>query len=126
MALGGTTRESVFRNQAKSHGRKGTPVIYDVSKPVTLSVDDSSSYGLGACLLQEERPVSYAFTFLDQRRKELCPDRKGTVIKIIWLHQILPIHLLKVSYRGNRPQAFRIPVQEAPNRRTTNITTYAV
>ena len=32
---------------------------YDVTKPVTISVD-SSSYGLGACLLPEGQPISYA------------------------------------------------------------------
>ena len=120
MALEGTTRESVFRNQAKSHGKKGTPVIYDVSKPVTLSVDDSSSYGLSACLLQAGRPVSYAFTFLDQRRKELCPDRKGTVSKTILLHQISPIHLSKSATveTDHTPleYLFRKPLTAAPPR----------
>ena len=32
---------------------------YDVEKPLTVSVD-ASSHGLGACLLQEGRPVCYA------------------------------------------------------------------
>jgi hypothetical protein len=48
---------------------------YDVSKPVVLSVD-SSSYGLGACLLQEERPVSYASRSLNSAEKNYAQIEK--------------------------------------------------
>ena len=48
---------------------------YDVSKPVVLSVD-SSSYGVGACLLQEERPVSYASRSLNSAEKNYAQIEK--------------------------------------------------
>ncbi|CAB4027043.1 Hypothetical predicted protein [Paramuricea clavata] len=48
---------------------------YDVSKPVVPSVD-SSSYGLGACLLQEERPVSYASRSLNSAEKNYAQIEK--------------------------------------------------
>ena len=46
------------------------PVLsfYDLSKPVTLSVD-ASSYGLGACLLQEDHPVAFASRSLNDHEK---------------------------------------------------------
>ena len=47
---------------------------YDVSKPVVLSVD-SSSYSLGACLLQE-RPVSYALRLLNSSEKNYAQIEK--------------------------------------------------
>ena len=48
---------------------------YDVKKPVTLSVD-SSSYGLGACLLQDGQPVSYASRSLNQSEKNYAQIEK--------------------------------------------------
>ena len=48
---------------------------YDVSKPVVLSVD-SSSYGVGECLLREERPVSYASRSLNSAEKNYAQIEK--------------------------------------------------
>ena len=46
------------------------PVLsfYDLSKPVKLSVD-ASSYGLGACVLQDGHPVAFASRSLNEHEK---------------------------------------------------------
>ncbi|KAK3702003.1 hypothetical protein QZH41_007698 [Actinostola sp. cb2023] len=48
---------------------------YDVNKPVTVSVD-ASSYGLGACLLQEGHPTSYASRSLNDAEKNYAQIEK--------------------------------------------------
>ncbi|KAK3755128.1 hypothetical protein QZH41_005886 [Actinostola sp. cb2023] len=48
---------------------------YDVNKPVTVSVD-ASSYGLGACLLQEGHLISYASRSLNDAEKNYAQIEK--------------------------------------------------
>ncbi|PIK33923.1 hypothetical protein BSL78_29258 [Apostichopus japonicus] len=54
-----------------------TPILryYDVSKPVTLSVDASQS-GLGAVLLQDDKPVAYASQALTETQKAYAQIEK--------------------------------------------------
>ncbi|PIK54404.1 hypothetical protein BSL78_08722 [Apostichopus japonicus] len=54
-----------------------TPILcyYDVSKPVTLSVDASQS-GLGAVLLQDDKPVAYASRALTETEKAYAQIEK--------------------------------------------------
>ena len=48
---------------------------YDVEKSTTVSVD-ASSYGLGACLLQEGRPVCYASRSLSSDERNYAQIEK--------------------------------------------------
>ena len=48
---------------------------YDVEKSTTVSVD-ASSYGLGACLLQEGRPVCYASRSLSSAERNYAQIEK--------------------------------------------------
>ncbi len=48
---------------------------YNVTKPVTLSVD-FIIYGLGACLMQDSKPVSYASRSLNQAEKNYAQIEK--------------------------------------------------
>ena len=48
---------------------------YDITKPVTISVD-SSSCGFGACLLQDGHPVSYASRSLNSAEKNYAQIEK--------------------------------------------------
>ncbi|KAL9983140.1 hypothetical protein ACROYT_G005272 [Oculina patagonica] len=52
-------QEKAFRALKEKLTSDATFQYYDVETPLTVSVD-ASSYGLGACLLQEGRPVCYA------------------------------------------------------------------
>ena len=58
----------------------GSPVLayFNPKLDVTLQVN-ASKYGLGATLLQESRPVSYASKNVDTNRDRLCADREGNV-----------------------------------------------
>ena len=51
-------KEKAFQTINEKLTSDATLQYYDVEKPLTVSVD-ASSHGLGACLLQEGRPVSY-------------------------------------------------------------------
>lgn len=53
------------------------PVLrfYDVRKPVTLTVD-SSGYAIGACILQDDKPVAYAATSLTKTQKNYAQIEK--------------------------------------------------
>ena len=52
-------QEKAFQVIKEKLTSDATLQYYDVEKPTTVSVD-ASSYGHGACLLQEGRPVCYA------------------------------------------------------------------
>jgi hypothetical protein len=51
------THENAFNRVKSSLMQDKLLKYYDVTEPVTLSVD-SSSYGIGACLMQDSKPVS--------------------------------------------------------------------
>ena len=88
---------------------------YDVSKPVVLSVD-SSSYGLGACLLQEERPVSYASRSLNSAEKNYAQIEKEL---LAILFGCTKYH----QYIYSKPVTVRVPIQKAANSCTAETTT---
>ena len=56
------------------------PVLafYNVKKPVTVSCD-TSNFGLGAVLLQENQTIAYASRALTDTGKRICTDRKRTL-----------------------------------------------
>ncbi len=69
------------------------PVLkyYDVSKPVTLSVD-ASSEGLGAVLLQDGQPVAYgsrALTDCQKRYAQIEKEMLAIVYRCDKFHQYL-------------------------------------
>ncbi|KAL7880974.1 hypothetical protein SRHO_G00032280 [Serrasalmus rhombeus] len=69
------------------------PVLkyYDVSLPVTVSVD-ASKCGLGAVLLQEDRPVAYAsraLTETEQRYAQIEKEMLAIVFGVERFHQIV-------------------------------------
>ena len=61
-------QEKAFRAIKEKLTSDATLQYYDVETPLTVSVD-ASSYGLGACLLQEGRPVCYASRSLNSGEK---------------------------------------------------------
>ena len=62
--------------------RDATLQYYDVEKPLTVSVD-ASSHGLGACLLQEGRPVRYASNSLTSAEKNY-PQIEKELLAIVY------------------------------------------
>lgn len=67
--------ETSFNDVKRSLEDDAVLKYYDVNKSVTLSVD-SSSYGLGACLLQDEQPVSYASRSLNSSEQNYAQIEK--------------------------------------------------
>jgi hypothetical protein len=69
------THENAFNRVKSSLMQDKLLKYYDVTEPVTLSVH-SSSYGLGACLMQDSKPVSYASQSLNQAEKNYAQIEK--------------------------------------------------
>ena len=68
-------QEKAFQAIKEKLTSDATLQYYDVEKPLTVSVD-ASSYGLGACLLQEGRPVCYASRSLTSAEKKYAQIEK--------------------------------------------------
>ena len=66
-------------------------VLYDVKKPITLSVD-ASSKGIGAVLLQEGRPVAYASKALTPAQQNYAQG-EGDGSNRVWLSQVPQAHI---------------------------------
>ena len=64
-----TPQEKAFNRLKKILAKAENLQHYDVNKPVTLQVDASKN-GLGACLLQENRPVEYASISLTETQQQ--------------------------------------------------------
>lgn len=92
---------------------------FDVTKPVTLSVD-ASSEGLGACLMQDQQPVSYASKGLNQSEKNYSQIEKelfAIVFGCLKFHQYLYGKKVQVE-TDHKPleSLFRKPLYKAPPR----------
>ena len=68
-------KEKAFQTIKEKLTIDATLQCYDVEKPLTVSVD-ASSHGLGACLLQEGRPVCYASRSLTSAEKNYAQIEK--------------------------------------------------
>ena len=53
------THDTAFDNIKQVLSSKPVLGFYDVNKPITLAAD-ASCHGLGACILQDGRPIAYA------------------------------------------------------------------
>ncbi|KAK3093011.1 hypothetical protein FSP39_010012 [Pinctada imbricata] len=98
-----------------------SPVLqyYDQRKPVTLSVD-ASSQGLGACLLQEGRPVAYASRSLNKSERNYAQIEKellAVVFGCLKYHQFVYGHKVHVE-TDHKPleSLFRKTLSSAPPR----------
>ena len=69
------THERAFNEIKKRITHEKILKYYEVTKPVTIS-GDSSSYGLGACLMQDGRPISYASRSLSKSEKNYAQIEK--------------------------------------------------
>ena len=71
-----TEKHTAAFNEIKdSISEETTLVLYDVNKPVVLQVD-ASGIGLGACLLQEGKPVAFASAALNQTQRRYSQIEK--------------------------------------------------
>ena len=92
---------------------------YDVDKPTTVSVD-ASSYGLGACLMQESRPVCYASRSLNSAERNYAHIEKA-LLAIVYgctkFHQYVCGKKVRVE-TAHKPQEslFKKPLFQAPKR----------
>lgn len=68
-------QEESFKNLKKALGSAPTLQYFNTSLPILLSVD-SSSYGLGACLMQNGLPVAYASRSLSKSEKNYAQIEK--------------------------------------------------
>ena len=68
-------QEECFKNLKKILREDATLAYYDVDKAVTLQVDASKS-GIGACLMQQGKPIFYASTSLTQTQQRYAQIEK--------------------------------------------------
>ena len=112
-------QEKVFNEVKKRLTEEKVLKYYDVTKPVTIS-GDSSSYGLGACLLQDGRPVSYASRSLsksEQNYAQIEKDLIAIVFACSKYHQYMYAKPVTVE-TDHKPleYIFRKPLTAAPPR----------
>ena len=92
---------------------------YDVEKPTTISVD-ASFYGLGACLLQEGRPVCYASRSLNTAERNYAQIEKE-LLAIVYgctkFHQHVYGKKVRVETEHKPLEPlFKKPLFQAPHR----------
>ena len=97
--------------------KDATLQYYDVNKPITVSVD-ASSYGLGACLMQEGRPMSYAsrsHTFAEKHYAQIEKELLAIVYGCTKFHQYVYGKRARVQ-TDHKPLEvlFRKPLFQAP------------
>lgn len=56
--------------------------------------DDSSSTGLGVYLLEENQPVAYSDMSLTGHREEVCADREGDALSIVYAAEYFHLYNL--------------------------------
>ena len=92
---------------------------YDVAKPVTLQVDASKS-GLGAALLQEERPVAYASKAMNATQERYAQIEKELLAIVFGckrFHQYIYGKQVNVDSDHKPLEAiFNKPLSQAPSR----------
>ena len=72
-----------IQNLKKALTRAPVLAYFDPEKPVTVQVD-SSSYGLGACVMQEGKPVAYASRSLNDAERNYSQLEKE-MLAITWV-----------------------------------------
>ncbi|KAL9986304.1 hypothetical protein ACROYT_G000436, partial [Oculina patagonica] len=112
-------QEKAFRAIKEKLTSDATLQYYDVETPLTVSVD-ASSYGLGACLLQEGRPVCYASRSLNSAEKNYAQIEKE-LLAIVYgctkFHQYVYGKKVKVQTDHKPLEAlFKKPLFQTPQR----------
>ena len=112
-------REKAFRSIKGKLTSDAILQYYDVEKSTTVSVD-ASSYGLGACLLQEGRPVCYASRSLNSAERNYAQIEKELLAIVygrIKFHQYVYGKKVRVQTDHKSLEAlFRKPLFQAPQR----------
>ena len=118
MALGSPPQETF---QKLKQLASSTPVLgyYDLSKPLCLSVD-ASSKGLGAVLLQDEKPLAYASRALTPTQQQYAQIEKETLAIVYGVqkfHQYIYGRTTDVE-TDHKPLQYTLnrPLHEAPLR----------
>ncbi|KAL9987206.1 hypothetical protein ACROYT_G001477 [Oculina patagonica] len=112
-------QEKAFRAIKEKLTSDATLQYYDVETPLTVSVD-ASSYGLGACLLQEGRTGCYASRSLNSAEKKLAQIEKE-LLAIVYActkcHQYVNGKKVKVQTDHKPLEAlFKKPLFQTPQR----------
>ena len=113
-------KEKAFQTINEKLTSDATLQYYDVEKPLTVSVD-ASSHGLGACLLQEGRPVCYASRSLSSAEKNYAQIEKELLAIVYGCTKFHQYVYGKKVKRSDRPQALESLVQKTIIPSTTEI-----
>ena len=112
-------QEKAFQAIKEKLTSDATLQYYDVEKPTTVSVD-ASSYGLGACLLQDGRPVCYASRSLNSAERNYAQIEKELLAIVhgcTKFHQYVYGKKVKVQTDHKPLEAlFKKPLFQAPQR----------
>lgn len=114
-----TPQIQAFNQVKKSIAESIALTYYDVNKAVTLQVDASQS-GLGACLLQDGKPVAYASSALTDTQTRYSQIEKETLAVVFGtekFHQYIYAKTVKV-HTDHKPleSIFKKPLRKAPPR----------
>ena len=112
-------QETVFNNLKAQLANSETLQYYDVTKPVTLQVDESQK-GLGAVLYQEKGPVAYASKAMNDTQQNYAQIEKKLLAIVFGckrFHQyIYGKHVVFETDHKPLEAIFLKPLSQAPSR----------
>ena len=102
----GPVHQSSFTLMKKETAKAPVLAYYNQKKQTVLQTD-ASIEGLGACLLQDKKPVYFASKVLTEAQKRVCGHRFRVISSCVGHGEVSSLLVCKLLHLGNRPEASR-------------------